>query len=62
MEDRDLEKEIARLESVNDQLLTEISYIDELLMLSGFSRGLESLKEVAIEMIEYPDCEGEDYE
>jgi hypothetical protein len=62
MENRDLEKEIARLESMNDQLLTEISYIDELLKLSGFSRGLESLKEVAIEMIEYPDCEGEDNE
>ncbi len=62
MENRELEKEIARLESLNDQLMTEISYINELLKLSGFSRGLESLKEVAIEMIEYPDCEGEDYE
>jgi hypothetical protein len=51
----ELEREVARLESINDQLLTEVSYIDELLRQSGFSRGLESLKEVAIEMIESPD-------
>lgn len=52
--------EISRLESVNDHLKTEITYIDHLLRLSGFSRGLESLKEVAIEMIEHPDYEADE--
>ncbi|NGX58440.1 MAG: hypothetical protein K940chlam3_01347 [Chlamydiae bacterium] len=52
-----LELEISRLESINDHLKTEITYIDDLLRLSGFSRGLESLKEVAMEMIEHPEFE-----
>jgi hypothetical protein len=54
METKELEKEIARLESMNDQLTTELTYIDELLKLSGFSRGIESLREVALEMLEEP--------
>jgi hypothetical protein len=57
MDEQDLEQEIARLESVNDHLRTEIEYIDELLRQSGFTRGLESLKEVAQEMIQSPDFE-----
>lgn len=60
MNNKTLEKEIARLESLNDQLETELTYIDRLLKLSGFSRGLESLKEVALEMIEYSDYESDD--
>jgi len=48
----EIEREIARLESINDLLMAELAYVDELLKLSGFSRGLESLKEVAMEMLE----------
>ncbi|MCB1149628.1 MAG: hypothetical protein KDK48_05620 [Chlamydiia bacterium] len=57
MDEKELEQEIARLESINDHLRTEIEYIDELLRQSGFTRGLESLKEVALEMIQSPDYE-----
>jgi len=57
MNQRQLTAEIARLESVNDHLQTEVTYIDDLLRLSGFSRGIESLREVAIEMIEHLDYE-----
>lgn len=48
----DLEREIARLESMNDLLMAELAYVDELLKESGFARGLASLKEVAEEMLE----------
>jgi len=60
MNQQQIQSEIARLESINDQLETEISYIDELLRISGFTRGIESLREVAIEMIEHPDFEDDD--
>jgi len=61
MDQQQLKAEIARLESINDQLETEVAYVDELLRLSGFSRGIESLRDVAIEMIEHPDHESEEY-
>ncbi len=54
-----LEAQIARLESINDHLETEITYIDDLLRLSGFSQGIQSLKDVAIEMIEHPEFDDE---
>ena len=46
-----LEKKIAGLEFVNDQLETELSYINELLKSVGFPRGLTSAKEVALELL-----------
>lgn len=48
----DLLKKIAKLESVNDQLLTEIRYLDALMRRVGFSAGLETVKATAIEIIE----------
>lgn len=45
-------REIARLESENDHLATEIDSVDRLLRLTGFPKGLESLKESASEIIE----------
>lgn len=51
MENQELLREIARLESKNDQLQTELDSLDELLRLTGFTRGLASLKEVANQMI-----------
>lgn len=59
MEIKEIERDIARLESINDQLTTELTYINELLKKSGFSRGIESLREVALEMLEEPPQEGE---
>ena len=55
MNNQELEREVARLESINDHLTTEMELLDELLKRSGFSHGVASLKEVALEMIEYPD-------
>ena len=52
MTKKDLIKEIARLESVNDHLLTELSYIDRLMRLVGFAGGLETVKLTAKEVAE----------
>ncbi len=47
-----LEKKIAYLEFVNDQLSSEIHYVDQLLRLIGFPEGLETIKSAAQEVIE----------
>jgi hypothetical protein len=46
-----LHKKISYLESVNDHLMTELGYMNELLKRNGFPEGLESLKKVAREML-----------
>jgi len=45
-------KKIALLESVNDQLSTEVSYVDQLMKLVGFSHGLQTIKATAEEIIQ----------
>ena len=53
-------KRISELESMNDQLLTEIRYLDQLLKEVGFEEGLKTLKFAAKELIEQDkpkDCE-----
>ena len=45
-------KRISELESMNDQLLTEIRYLDKLLRQVGFEDGLKTLKFAAQELIE----------
>jgi len=52
MDERELRKRIAYLEFVNDQLVSEIRYVDELLRLVGFSNGLETVKVAAREMVD----------
>lgn len=47
-----LQQKIARLESVHDQLESELTYVDNLLKSVGFPHGLASAKEVAIELLE----------
>lgn len=47
-----LMKKIAVLESINDQLSTEVSYIDQLMRLVGFSGGIETVKATAQEIID----------
>ena len=47
-----LQNQIARLEFANDQLFTEIKYLDELLRLIGFSDGLASIKAAANEILQ----------
>lgn len=45
-------KKIAMLESINDQLSTEVCYCDDLMRLLGFSEGLATVKATAKEIIE----------
>ena len=47
---KDLLKEIARLESLNDLLQTELKYVDQLMRLVGFAEGLATVKATALEM------------
>ncbi len=46
------EQKIAYLEFVNDQLLSEIHYVDRLLKIIGFPEGLETIKSAAQEVLE----------
>jgi hypothetical protein len=50
MKNQELEKNVAFLESVNDQLMAEIAYIDQLMRTIGFSDGLRTVKESAEEL------------
>lgn len=52
MTKKDLIKQVAQLESMNDHLMTEISYVDQLMRLVGFSGGLETVKLTAKELYE----------
>lgn len=52
MQNHGLEKKVAYLEFVNDQLMSEIQYIDQLLRLIGFPGGLETIKNAAKEALE----------
>jgi hypothetical protein len=55
----ELLKKIAELESYNDQLQTEIRYLDTLLRKVGFSDGLKTLKSAAHELLtEDEDAQG----
>jgi len=53
MDKNQLLERIARLEFQNDQLLTEIDYLDRLLRSVGFSEGIASVKKAACEIIDY---------
>jgi len=52
MDNKKLERRIAKLESVNDQLVAELRYLDEIAVKLGFCQGLKTLKEAAVELIE----------
>ncbi len=49
-EKKRLYKKIAHLEFLNDQLQSELRYIDRLLRLIGFPEGLNTVKESAEEV------------
>jgi hypothetical protein len=55
MDVKELEKKIAYLEFVNDQLLSEIQHVDTLLRDIGFCDGLSSIKHAAEEIAEDED-------
>jgi hypothetical protein len=48
----DLVKKLAKLEFINDQLVTELAFLDQLMRKVGFTEGLESLKMTAQEIFE----------
>ena len=50
MSNQDLEKKIAQLESVNDQLYSELCYVDQLMRMVGFTEGLATVKCTAQEI------------
>ena len=52
-----LEKKIAKLEFIQDQLETELQYIDHLLKSVGFPQGIASAKDVALELLQQADHE-----
>lgn len=52
MQDKQLLREIAKLEFEHDQLLAEMEYIDKLLRRVGFSDGLETVKWAAKDLVE----------
>lgn len=52
METQEILKRIAYLEFVNDQLATELQDLDDLLRKAGFPNGVESVREVACEILE----------
>lgn len=51
MNRKKLMRKIAYLEFINDQLLTELRYIDKLLRIVGFPSGLETVKSAAQEVM-----------
>lgn len=59
MNDEELKDKVAYLESLNDQLMTEISHIDELMRLLGFANGLETVKETANDIFRKNDFDEE---
>ena len=48
----ELLNKMSKLESLNDQLLAELSYVDQLMRSVGFTDGLATIKATAIELIE----------
>ena len=52
MQKKDLVQQVAKLETINDQLASEIRELDRLARNLGFSDGIETLKAAAIELIE----------
>jgi hypothetical protein len=52
MEKEQLLKRISELETLNDQLVAELNYLDHLLKEVGFENGLITLKMAAQELLE----------
>lgn len=50
MKKAELLKKLAHLESINDHLLTELSYVDHLMKMVGFAEGLQTVKVTAQEL------------
>lgn len=62
MSDKNLIKRIAQLESLNDQLVAELEYLDKITKELGFQEGLKTLKAAAQELLEEQQNEDDDDE
>jgi len=51
MDQKNLLKKIAKLESLCDQLQSEMNYLDQLLVEVGFEGGIKTLKAAILEII-----------
>ncbi|MBI5346777.1 MAG: hypothetical protein HZB76_06535 [Chlamydiae bacterium] len=60
MSKKDLINKIAKLESINDQLVAELQYIDSLVRQVGFDEGIKTLKMAAMELLEEIESESSD--
>jgi hypothetical protein len=47
MDDQEMRRKIAYLEFVNDQLISEMEEIDDMMRYIGFADGLDTVKETA---------------
>lgn len=47
-----LERRIGVLESINDQLISEVEYVDHLMKEMGFKEGITTIKATAQEIID----------
>ncbi len=52
MDKEKLLKRLSELESLNDQLLTEFRFLDDLLKRIGFEEGIKTIKMAAQELID----------
>lgn len=52
MEKNKLLKRLSELETINDQLITEFNYLNELMKQIGFEQGLQGLKLAAEEIVQ----------
>jgi len=59
MSNHHLERKVAKLETLCDQLQAERTYLDEILKEIGFEEGLKTLKEAASEMLDKKNHDGE---
>ncbi len=60
MDAEKLLKRISELESLNDQLLAELRFLDGLLRQIGFEEGLKTLKSAAQELLEQDNIDREE--
>lgn len=60
--EEELLKKMAKLESMNDQLVTELANLDRLMRAVGFTNGLETVKATAMELLENGEPEDFDEE
>jgi len=55
MKEKELLKRLACLETREDHLITEIEYLNDLLIQVGFERGITTLKAAAEAIVSYPE-------